>query len=88
MYRSGKAAVSGFGEAALDRALADQNWIEQQLHRLRTNGPRRAKSWAADAIVRLGPEVSWTTCAEEDDAKYLERRVLAVLRPYEMWNIR
>ena len=43
VYRAGKGAVSGFGEAALDRALADSAWIEQQLTRLRAEGPRRAK---------------------------------------------
>ena len=56
VYRTGKGAVSGFGEAALDRALADPGWVEQQLQDLRQNGPKRAKVWAREAVERLGLE--------------------------------
>lgn len=59
VYRSGQVAVSGFGESALDRALADPEWVEAQLSALLAHGPRRAKEWARDAVVRLAPEVSW-----------------------------
>ncbi len=86
VYRSGKGAVSGFGEAALDRALADPEWVEQQLHRLRGEGPRRAKLWAADAIARIAPEVSWASCYERADAQLLEERVVLLLRPFGLWN--
>ncbi len=44
VYWSGKAAVSGFGEAALDRAVADPDWVEQQLERLRASGPKRRRN--------------------------------------------
>jgi hypothetical protein len=86
VYRSGKGAVSGFGEAALDRALADPDWIEQQLDDLRRNGPKRAKDWARDAVVRLGLEVSWSVTADRADALYLESKVLARLRTGGLWN--
>lgn len=86
VYRTGKGAVSGFGEAALDRALGDRVWVEQQLNRLRQEGPRRAKLWAADAVARLAPEVSWAVRPERLDAKLLEDAVVALLRPWGLWN--
>ncbi len=86
VYRTGKGAVSGFGEAALDRALADPDWVERQLTDLRTRGARRAKEWARDAVARLAPEVSWAVRPDRADAKYLEDQVLLVLRPCGIWN--
>lgn len=85
-FRSGHAAVGGFGEAALDRALADPEWLEQRLTLLRADGPRRARLWAADAIRRLAPEVSWAARPERADAKLLEDQVLLVLRPSGLWT--
>lgn len=86
VYRTGKGAVSGFGEAALDRALADPVWVEAQLQQLRDDGPRRAKEWARDAVTRLGAEVSWAVRADKADALLLEKLVVALLRPYGLWN--
>jgi hypothetical protein len=86
VYRTGKGAVSGFGEAALDRALADEDWDEQQLDHLREQGPRRARDWARDAVNRLGLEVCWTVCVDRSDTLYLERQVLERLRTTELWN--
>lgn len=86
VYRTGKGAVSGFGEAALDRALADPDWVASKLGHLRAIGPQRAKESARDAISRLAPEVSWTTCADGTDAHHLEVRVVNLLRPFGLWN--
>lgn len=86
VYRSGKGAVSGFGEAALDRALADAAWVQGQLARLEDEGPRRAKEWAADAILRLSPEVSWAVAPDRLSAKLLEDNVVPLLRPHGLWN--
>ena len=86
VYRTGHGAVSGFGEAALDRALADPAWIERQQARLGADGPRRARQWAADGIARLAPEVSWATCYERADARHLASEVELLLRPYGLWN--
>lgn len=86
VYRTGKGAVSGFGEAALDRALADPHWIGVQLDRLENEGPRRAKEWAADAILRLSPEVSWTIVTDGPSAKVLEGELVPLLRPHGLWN--
>lgn len=86
VYRTGKGAVSGFGEAALDRALADPDWVASKLNHLRTTGPQRAKEWARDAIGRLAPEVSWATCADGPDARHLEAQVVLLLGPFGLWN--
>ena len=86
VYRTGTGAVSGFGEAALDRALADPDWVAARLDQLRTTGPQRAKEWARDAIVRLAPEVSWAARAEGPDARLLETQVVQLLRPFGLWN--
>jgi hypothetical protein len=85
-HLTGQEAVGGFGEAALDRALADAAWIEAQRARLDADGPRRARRWAADAIAWLGPEVSWVTCHERADALHLESEVELLLRPCGLWN--
>ena len=50
VYRSGKAAVSGLGEAAMDRALADPEWIRARLAELDSTGPVRIRIWAAKAL--------------------------------------
>jgi hypothetical protein len=46
VYSRGKAAVSGLGEAALDRALADADWLRQRLGEVECGEPRRAAVWA------------------------------------------
>lgn len=84
-FRRPAGALGGFGEAALDRALADPAWVQGQLDRLRSDGPRRAREWAVDAVVRLAPEVSWAVRPERADALHLEQRVLLVLAPWDLW---
>lgn len=86
VYRSGKGAVSGFGEAALDRALADADWVQHQLDHLRALGPQRAKQWAAAAITRLQAEISWATTHDKGSALILEAEVVTLLRPHGIWN--
>lgn len=86
MYWTGKGAVSGFGEAALDRALADPDWVAAQLRGLREHGPKRAKDWARDAVSRLSLEVSWAVCPDRADAAYLEGQVVGLLHRHWVWN--
>lgn len=43
VYAQGRGAVSGFGEAALDRVLADPTWFASRLDDLKTRGPMRTK---------------------------------------------
>lgn len=86
VYARGRAAVSGFGEAALDRALADPAWLRARLKSLETDGPRRAKLWAKDAISHLAPDVRWAATTTAADARALEDRVVALLAPHGLWN--
>jgi hypothetical protein len=86
VYRRGKGAVSGFGEAALDRALADPAWVRERLEHLETRGPQRAKDWAAAAVERVAPDVAWAVCADRAEAGWLEGRVVELLRPFGLWN--
>lgn len=85
-YRTGNGAVSGFGEAALDRALADPAWVEAKLECVRAGGAERARDWARDAFVRLAPEVTWAACQERADARHLEVRVEGLLLPFGLWR--
>jgi hypothetical protein len=85
-YRTGHGAVSGFGEAALDRALADPDWIAARLREVRDGQARRTRAWVRDAVVRLAPEVSWSACHERADARHLESLVEALLRPHALWT--
>lgn len=86
IYSRGRGAVSGFGEAALDHALADPDWIESQLLALRTVGPKRTKVWAQEAIAHLAPEVRWTECTSKADALQVEAQVESLLGPHTLWN--
>ncbi|WP_188110447.1 hypothetical protein [Aeromicrobium ginsengisoli] len=86
VYRRGKGAVSGFGEAALDRALADEAFISEQLRHLCSDGPKRAKEWAREAITWLNPQIRWTATADKASALALEAEVEALLGPHGLWN--
>lgn len=86
VYKRGRGAVSGFGEAALDRALADPDWVAGQLDALRADGPKRAKVWAQDAIEHLRSEVRWAVRDTAADARDLEARVIALLARHGLWN--
>ncbi|WP_244930437.1 hypothetical protein [Nocardioides sp. W7] len=80
-YLTGQAAVSGFVEAALDRALADPDWVRERL----AAGPQRTRRWAGAAVRRLELDVSWATCTDRDEARWLEGRVVELLRPHGLW---
>jgi hypothetical protein len=84
-YRFGTGAAGGFAEVALDQALADPDWVEAQLWQLRERGPKRARDWARDAVIRLDLEVSWAVSADRADAQYLERQI-ALLLTQGLWG--
>lgn len=86
MYRRGKGAVSGFGEAALDRALADAKFIEDRLVSVRAGEPSRASVWALDAIRRLDVEVRWASCGTGAEALAVETAAVELLRTHGIWN--
>lgn len=83
-YLTGSGAISGFVEVALDRALADPAWVRDRLGDPPRTRP--ARSWAARAVRRLEPEVSWAVCADRDEARWLESRVVELLRPHGLWG--
>lgn len=86
VYARGRGAVSGLGEAALDRALADEEWVEQRLLDLRQHGPRRSKLWAADALERIPIDVCWTAASSASQAEAWERAALEELADLDLWN--
>lgn len=87
VYASGKAAVSGCGEAALNRALADLDWLRDRLAEVEAGRPRTAKQWARAAIDHWDLYVCWATAADRTEAIGLERLVLAELDLTTLWNV-
>lgn len=86
VYLSGKAAVSGLGEAAMDRALADADWLAQMLVEARAGLPSRTRVWAAKAMTRADLEIRWATCADRVTAIALERQAIVLLAGMGLWN--
>lgn len=86
VYARGRGAVSGFGEAALDRALADPDWLADRLDDLNTNGPRRTKDWAIAALARVPFDVCWSAAESAGQARDWENGVLEELEDLELWN--
>jgi hypothetical protein len=89
-YTSGKAATSGFGEAVLDRALADPDFVRTRLGYLIDTGPQRTVEWARAAIAWVQPHIKWTITASRSDALALEHRVEGALLEagVQLWNQR
>ena len=86
VYRRGKAAVSGLGEAVLDRALADPAFVQQHLDQLLAGQPKRAAAWAQDALRRADLHIRWAVTADRPTAAALERAVLDALAASPLWN--
>jgi len=80
--------VSGLGEAALDRALADTAWVEQRLAEARSGKSLRAKDWGKEALVRADLEVRWLVCADRATARAVEEECLRLLGRGGLWNRR
>lgn len=86
VYLSGKAAVSGLGEAAMDRALADADGLANMLAEVREGSPGRTRVWATRALTRAELEIRWATCADKTAAVALERQAIATLADTGLWN--
>jgi hypothetical protein len=86
VYRRGKAAVSGLGEAVLDRALADPAFVREHLEELLAGRPKRAAAWAQDALRRADLHIRWAVSADRAAAVILERAVLDALAASPLWN--
>lgn len=86
VYRRGKAAVSGLGEAVLDRALADAAFVQQHLEGLLAGQPKRAALWAQDALRWAELHIRWAVTADRPAAVALERAVLDASAASPLWN--
>lgn len=86
IYLSGKGLVSGLGEAALDRALADPDFVQDRLDAVRTGTPRRAKVWGKLAIDRADLWIRWATTPDRRSAALLELEVIQALHAEDLWN--
>jgi hypothetical protein len=86
VYTRGRGMVSGLGEAALDRALADPAWLRERLTEVEADAPRRAKDWGAAAVAHADLHVRWAQVADRAAAVVLERQVLTALHELPLWN--
>jgi hypothetical protein len=86
VYSTGKGMVSGLGEAAMDRALADPAWLRERLGEVEQGRPLRATAWAQAALARVDLRVRWTVTPDRPSALALERAVLDALDDVELWN--
>lgn len=86
IYGRGRGAVSGLGEAALDRALADPAWLAQRLATLLTEGASRSKEWAVAALRRAEVEVCWVAAPDGPTAREWETQALQELEDVALWN--
>ncbi len=86
VYLRGRGAVSGLGEAALDRGLADPAWLSQRLTDLLTDGPSRSKDWAVAALQRAGLELCWAAAPDAATAREWEHRSLQEAEDVALWN--
>jgi hypothetical protein len=86
VYASGKALASGLGEAVLDRALADAEWLRGRVTEVEEGHPTRAKGWGRMAFERSRLQVRWATAADRSSARSLELAVLSALADTELWN--
>ncbi|MCF2527352.1 hypothetical protein [Yinghuangia soli] len=87
VYATGKGAVSGLGEAAFNRALADADWVRGRLAALEAAGPSGAQQWARAAIDRAGLELCWATATDDAAARMLEKQCLVSLTGCGLWNV-
>jgi Domain of unknown function (DUF4268) len=86
VYASGKGLVSGLGEAAFDRALADPDWLAKRKIELERGLAPRAKDWDRQAVLRADIHVRWAICTDREAARTLEEQCLRVLRGFDLWN--
>lgn len=68
----GKGLVSGLGEAAMDRALADPAWLRDRLGEVETGRPGRAALWGRAALERANLHLRWAVTDNRSAALALE----------------
>lgn len=88
IYSRGKGAVSGLGEAAMDRALADPVWLRSRLADVEAGHPQRTSAWAKAALERADLHLRWAVRADRAAALALESAAIAALGSSDLWNRR
>lgn len=88
VYSRGKGVVSGLGEAAMDRALADPDWLRERLKAAESGKPERAATWGRLALTRANLHLRWAVRSGRAEALALESAVLQELRTTDLWNRR
>jgi hypothetical protein len=86
VYRRGKAAVSGLGEAVLDRAPADPKFVQEHFEELLAGYPKRAAAWAQDAVRWADLHIRGAVTPDRPAAVLLERAVLDASTASPLWN--
>ncbi|TNM67769.1 hypothetical protein FHN55_09135 [Streptomyces sp. NP160] len=86
VYVSGKAAVSGLGEAVMDRALASPEFLRARVAEAEAGRAVTVRAMNRLAFDWAALEVAWATTATKQDALDLERAVLNFLAAEPLWN--
>jgi hypothetical protein len=86
IYARGKGAVSGLGEAVLDRALAEPAFVLSRLTLVEEGAGGRAKDWATAAMTWADVHLAWAVATNKAAAHALEQQLLDALRSHDLWN--
>ena len=88
IYSRGKGMVSGLGEAAMDRALADESWLRDRLSDVEAGRPERASAWGKAALAHANLHLRWAVTDDRASALTLETAALGELAAENLWNRR
>lgn len=88
VYVSGRAPHSGLGNLALERALADGDWLRDRLRRVDAGEVMTVQKWARDAVSWADLEFSIASTQDDRSSELLEAATIAALRAHALWNRR
>lgn len=80
IHARGTGAVSGLREAALDRALADAEFVRRRLSEVENGVPTRTRNWAKAAIKWMNIHVCWSSRPDAQSAIDFEDELITRLR--------
>ncbi len=84
IYRGGR--VTGFGQAVLDAALADPEFVRARLGELDAGVAGRSVDWVRAAFRFFNPEVRWAILNSKAEALEAENRLVQLLGPFDLLN--
>lgn len=88
IYVTGRAPHSGLGNLALERALADVEWLRPRLGRVEAGDRMPVQDWARDAVAWASLEFSYATVPDGPASAALESATIAALHGHDLWNRR